>query len=236
MTPFVYLAVGAIATALGLVALWLFPALRRAMLVSGLLAAPGGLTDVWFVPEYWSPPHLIGKDFSIEGVLFSFGHGLLLMFVALVPFGRRVRMDLNGRRVARRYVGCIALASCVFALLWTRGPVAGPLPIMDAALVALAVTGAYIVWRRPDAWPLMISGALGFGVLYAVELLLAAQIVPGYALYWSAAARAGPTFAGFPIEELWWGLIYGGVWALSAAYGADIRLGPARGEASVRAQ
>ncbi len=76
---------------LGLVAAFLTPVHRRVALLSGLCGAPLGLADAVFVPEYWDPTHLLGAAFSIEGVLFSFGNGVLVWLVAVLPYSRRVQ-------------------------------------------------------------------------------------------------------------------------------------------------
>ena len=206
---------------------------RRVALICALGAAPVGLADYLFVPEYWSPSHLVGQALSIEGVVFSFGNGGMLWFLAALPVRRRAISAIDSVRLGRRYLLWLAIGFVVFLTIWHRGFAVVDLGVMEAALVSLVVVGTALAVIRPDAWPIMLSGGLGFGAYYAAQLALLSAVAPEFATAWAPTTLAGNTFRGFPIEEVAWAIIYGGVWALATAYGCDVRIRP-RGAAGAQ--
>ncbi len=199
---------------------------RRVALLCAVGAAPVGLADYLFVPEYWSPGHLVGSALSIEGVVFSFGNGGMLWFLAALPVRRRAISAIDPARAVRRYLFWMAVGFVVFLTIWRRGLAVGALDVMEAALVSLIVVGAALATIRPGAWPIMLSGGLGFGAYYSAQLALLSAVAPQFATAWTPTALTGITFLGFPMEEVAWAVIYGGVWALATAHACDVRIRP----------
>ncbi len=207
---------------MGDVAPLLVPAHRKVALLSGLCAAPLGLGDAVFVPEYWDPPHLFGAAFSIEGVLFSFGNGVLVWLVAVLPYSKRVQSRVDLRQMTGRYLACCGVALVITLLLWRGGVGFLSLPIMTAGLFAMAAIAAFVLIRRPEAWPFALTGAIGFAIVYGFQLFVISLVDPDAHLAWAPTIREGMTVFGFPVEEMVWAFIYGAVWPLAVAYGSDV--------------
>ncbi len=128
------------------------------------------------------------------------------------------------RQLTRRYLACCGVALVITFLLWQGGVAFLPLPVMNAGLVAIVAVAAFIVIRRPDAWPFALTGAVGFVTVYGLQLLVISLLDPDFHLAWAPAVRAGVTVFGFPVEEMVWALIYGAAWPLAVAYGSNVSL------------
>jgi hypothetical protein len=198
------------------------PSQRRVVLLSAICAAPAGLADAIFVPEYWTPGHMVGAGFSVEGLLFSFGNGGMLWALAVWPFRRSVSVDVSLARLLPRYVMWMAIGLAICAVAWVGVP--GGIGIMEAALLALVLVGAGMLALRSDAWPFAVSGAVGFGGYYALQLAIVAALCGECAAAWAPSRWASATFLGFPLEELAWAVAYGATWAIATAYGSDVRI------------
>lgn len=209
-----YMLHGVIVTTLGLVAL-AWPARQRGVaLASGLAAAPTGLLDALFMQDYWQPPHFVAPWASVEGVLFSFGNGILLWLVASRPLRAALPRAKPLAAFAAPLLGLGAFTLAVSLTLWSGGLALTGLALMPAMLLALALTGALILARTPRLAPLALAGAAGFTLVYAGELAVLGALDPSYPGLWNAATRTGGTFLGFPAWELGWAAVYGAVWPL----------------------
>ena len=215
---FSYLAIGAIVTiaALGLAAA--LPAARWLVITSGLRATPAGLADAIFVPEYWNPRHVFGASLNIEGALFSLGNGGLIG--ALLWARRRHVLPAEApspedfQAALRRLTALVLSGFGLFLLLW-QGTL-GPLPVMQAVLVALAAM-AMALWGI-GALParLAVGMGAGFGAVSAAQAALWGALDPAFDRFWddqAAYLARMPVPPFLPIEDFLWAAIYGAVWA-----------------------
>jgi len=210
---------------LGLVALQAWSDHRGIAFVSGLTAAPLGLLDYLFNLEYWSPTHLFGPLFSIEGMLFSFGNGILLWLIAMVPFrGVTSSPRINFTTLALRMSFFGILAFAIVLILWNKGLGLCGLSLMYSTIAALVVLGVLITTIKPRLLPLGLAGGIGFVLFYALQLVLLSWLDPAFAGVWHASVREGLLFAGYPVEELTWALVYGAVWVTVIGYGCNLTL------------
>jgi len=219
----IYMIWGVAVSLVGILVALLIPRHRRVALLSGLFAAPLGLLDIVFAPEY-SAPHLFGHAFSLEGMLFSFGNGVLVWPVAVVPFWRRIDYDILWRNMIFRCLTCWVIAAVIIAIVWRGGVGLPGLSIMTSALVALGGCGLYILWRRPDTWPLVVTGIIGCGLIYLLEMAVLSRFYPNFVTVWAPAVRDGILVLGYPLEEYVWAMVYGGVWAPAVAFGCEARI------------
>jgi hypothetical protein len=198
---------------------------RRLVLMSGVVAAPAGLLDSLFTPEYWDAGHVYGAGFSIEGVLFSFANGVFIAWIAFAPW-RAVFIRFDPARAIGRSILIAIPAWLVFLLLWRNAIGLAELSIMHAALAGLALALLVLLSQRVDAWRLAAFSGLGFLVLYAAELTLWKVLDADAPTFWNTEIAWGYYFLGFPAEELAWAGLYGAVWATAMAYGASVHLRP----------
>jgi hypothetical protein len=198
---------------------------RRLVSMSGVVAAPAGLLDRIFTPEYWDAGHVYGAGFSIEGVLFSFANGVLIAWIAFSPWRAAFIQFDPGRAIGRSILIAIP-AWLVFLLLWRNAIGLADLSIMHAALAGLALALMVLLTLRFDAWRLAAFSGLGFLGLYALELMLWKAFDADAHTFWNTEIAWGYYFLGFPAEELAWAGLYGAVWATAIAYGASVHLRP----------
>lgn len=213
-----YLLHGCLVTALGLVAL-AFPLRQRGVaLASGVAAAPMGLMDIWFVQDYWQPDHVIGAWFSLEGILFSFGNGILLWLIASWPQRHHLPTTRPLRHFAMPMLRFGMLAMVIILALWRHGLGLTSLSLMQATFLGLGLLLVLILAQRPNLTGLALLGCGGFTLLYAIQLALMGSYDPHYADLWYPHVREGMALFGFPVEELIWAAIYGAVWSLCVAH------------------
>ncbi len=189
---------------------------RKFMLWSAALAAPTGLADVWFAPDYWQPDHLVGPNFSVEGVLFSFGNGAILGYLVW-PLFRSILTagDISGGppRIWFRSLQVMLPGFLVFLLVWDR--LGGPLPIMQASFSGFLALAVWLGFRRRLHLGIGLLGALMFASIYWVQTLLWAWFDPNLAAFWPArSAYLGfeLPITGLPGDELLWAAFYGLLW------------------------
>lgn len=198
---------------------------RRLLLTSGLAAAPAGLLDFIFTPEYWQPNQVFGAAFSIEGVLFSFANGVIIAWFAFAPWRAMFVRPRAGVAVARSLAIAIP-CWLAFFIVWHRGFAWVELTIMHASLAGLCLALVILLGRRSEAWALALVAGGGFAAIYFVELLVWRLIDNGAPTLWNHDTAWGVQIIGFPAEELAWAGLYGAVWALAVAYGASVHLRP----------
>ena len=198
-------------------ALWLlFPEHRRPMLWASLFTAPFGLTEPFFVPEYWNPPSLFDlaqrTGFDLESLVFCFALGGVGAVLVNVATRRHVEpLPPEERQAPRHRFHRWALASpfLVFPFLWLL-----PWNAIYAGIAAMLVGTVATAACRPD---LSRNSALGAGIFVLFYLVFLAGLewtAPGYIeRVWKLEVLTGFTVLGFPVEELLFAAGFGGYWA-----------------------
>lgn len=193
-----------------------FPAHRRAMIWASVLTTPFGLTEPFFVPEYWSPPSLfdlaLRTGFDIESLIFTFGiGGVGAVIVNILRRRDTVPLDAAERQHPRHRFHRPILVSpvVVFALLFWL-----PWNPIYPGIVAMAVGAGLGMWCRPDLKASTLIGGVVFLLYYAVFLLGLEVTAAGYIeRVWNLEALSGVNIWLFPLEELLFALTFGMYWA-----------------------
>lgn len=220
-----YLLISAAIAVAGIVGALTIPRCRNLVVTSGILAAPAGLADWFFVPEYWQPVHLIGPWFSLEGMLFSFGNGCLIMLPIVVRWPY-LRTPFPGDLVdlLRRLTVPMSLGAVAFLLVWESG--LGKLMIMHATFFGFAVIALFL-WRKGRfSIEIALTAGIGFALLYGAGTLVWHWLDPELNGYWAAKDAywySLPFPPGLPIEEYVWAFGYGAVWANLMLHGFNAR-------------
>ena len=216
-----YLVVSAVVAIAGLAAALAARENRWFVLASGALAAPAGLADGIFVPEYWLPQHVFGPFFSLEGMMFSFGNGCIIAAIVLRRYPRiRLQIPNAVAPPIMRLTTAMMIGFGAFLLVWEQS--IGQLMIMHAAYLGFAAMLVFL-WRR--GWFQMdvaLFGGLGFGLVYALEVSIWYRIDPDFAEFWANGASylyRLPFPPGIPVEELLWAVAYGALWSNLMLYG-----------------
>jgi len=192
----------------------MFREYRKPMIISGFLSAPCSLYAVAFVPEYWLPKQVFRLGVGPEDILFSFATGALVWLMGTYSTnGPRLQIDIQARRLARRYVAIAA----IFLALMLAGWFAGLRP-MDSYFVSAAAVFALLLFVRPRLWPVAARGAVLFAGYYAVFIWMMIAFIPEFLEQWNHLQLYGVGIWGVPLEEILWAMMFGAVWPLVVAY------------------
>jgi hypothetical protein len=198
------------------------PGRRRTLAVAGVLAAPAGALDVFFIPEYWRPVTVLGTRIGPEDFLFSFAVGVISCALA---FGRALPAGASGSHPSvawGRYAAVVASY-----VLWLAAARVAGFRVMDAAVIGMAAVGAVLLRRNPHLLKPGLRGAVSFCAVYLLALLGAFEVWPALSSQWSAAAASGARVLSVPSGEIFWALAYGGIYPILFASVADVRLAAA---------
>lgn len=205
---------------------WLYVFLRRRdlrleMLFGGIITVPFGMTEYFFVPEYWNPPslfdliHRIG--FGVESVLFSmFVGGLAAVLYEYLSSRKLSRVGRTPHVHLFAYLACAAVygtlevitpATSIFNLTFSL--------LLPAFLIAL---------ERRDLVRQMLASAAYFGALYFVLFFVFLQIFRGYVdTFYNLRNLLGISLAGVPLEEILFAVAVGAGWATMYEYAFGYR-------------
>jgi hypothetical protein len=189
---------------------------RRAMLISGLLAAPWGITAFAYTPSYWQPARLLPLPLSVEDLLGSFSIGVLAWALTRWPRGNRTEPRIHALDFAKRLLVGWGLGSVLVLLLIGAGCTA-----MSACLAAMVVVDAAVLLCRPALRGVWLRGTFSFALLYSLSLKLMFVLVPSFILQWNDEALVGLRLYGVPVEEIVWAAAFGGGWPTVLAYAME---------------
>ena len=192
---------------------------RRPMLWSALLSAPYGFLSIIFVPDYWNPVRIGEWGAGIEDIIFSFANGGIVWFLVTWPLRNRLSLDIQIKRMLRRYLVWTAGGTPLGLFLLFMG--ADP---MHGVLLVLSVMIVVFLWLRSELWPLFLFGAVSFGAMYTVTCIIAFSLNPDFLMQWNIQALSGYYFFGVPLEEIAWSIAFGAVWPLLVAYAFETRI------------
>lgn len=188
-----------------------------------LIAAPMALTNLLFVPEYWTPPSLFDLDqkirVGIEDFLWAAAVGGIAAVVGEILLKERlatVRKARHKRHYAPFVVAALVFVGLRFGFHWKT---------MNSTIVALAACALLIAYLRPNLIPLMLASAASFALLYFVLFLLVLALYPEFVhRYYNLSNLFGIYFLGVPIEELLFAGSGGAVWSVAYEYVHGYRL------------
>jgi len=191
------------------------------MLVNAVLASPYAFLSLLFVPEYWEPVRIVNLTPCLEDILFSFSSGALAWPIAVLPIKNRIVLDFQTTRVLKRYITTTFSGLCLLVLCRTCD-----LDIMSSANLSMAILGILLLLRRVELWPIPVTGAIGFGILYTLLIGCIFAIWPDFILQWNTVTLWSIRLFSVPLGEIIWSLGYGAVWPLLMAYLLDAKVAP----------
>jgi hypothetical protein len=187
---------------------FLRPDLRKKMWLSSIVGGILGLTELIFVPRYWSPRFpvipLVRSDLYLESLLFSFFFGGVGALFYQVLFGKPL---LGAGRVPGKVL--FALPAVFFLY-----PLFPQLNVMHFCIASSLACGSLIVSRdRKLAVPMLLNGLLLLGYAFGIYHIFWDRY-PLVAQSFNENTLSGIRLRGIPVEELLFFFSIGVVWCL----------------------
>jgi hypothetical protein len=187
-------------------------------MLNALLGAPFGLTNYWYIPEYWNPSRLSDSRVGLEDILFAFAICGVMWLVALFWCRFHQQIHFTGSPNWTRYFLGTLYGLGVVHLLKFLG-----VGLMTGTLVSFYSLGLFILWKKPGFWLLALSGGGSFLVIYGLLLKISTTTIPQFFGQWNPAVFSFYIFS-LPVEELGWAHGIGFTWPLFMAYVLDGRI------------
>lgn len=190
---------------------------RKSMLVVSFWTSVLGLTEPFFVPEYWNPPTLFDlarrTGFDLESLIFTFAIGgiAFVLYELIFKTRHQVMTEVHRNSKTHRYHKVALLSSpFVFIILF----IFSDLNPIYSGIIAMAVGGLSTWYCRSDLKKKMFVSALMFLLLYFFYFLILNAISPGYVEeVWDLNAISGILIFGIPLEELMFAFTFGFLWS-----------------------
>lgn len=185
--------------------------LRKEMIFGSLLAAPFGLIESLWVPEYWNPPSLFNlmslHGFGVESLLFFFICGGISAVVFEIFSGERiVKMKGKNKFLFWSYLPAIL----VFFIL----DFIFPENTIHILVIALLFASFMVALKRKDLISQMIFGGISFAAIYFLFFFIFSRIYPDYvSSVYSLENMFGIIILGVPLEEILVSFSAGAVWS-----------------------
>jgi hypothetical protein len=193
---------------------------RKEMLMASFFTMPFGLTEPFFVPEYWSPPSLFDlasrTGFDLESLIFSFAVGGIGSVIYETIF-KVTHVKMSEREILKK--------KHRFHLFGLFSPIIVFLPLhlftslnpIYSVSIAMVVGGIFAMICRPDLRKkVMTGGSLFLGLYFVFFLSFNLAYPDAVENYWNTSAISGKSIWGIPFEELLFAFTFGMLW--SSAY------------------
>lgn len=198
---------------------------RKPIILCGLLAAPAGFLEIFFVPNYWNPVRLFDFFVGVEDFIFSFSVGIIACTLAFSPYWRRFSWDIHPSTILKRFAFVYPLFVASLAILQYSG-----LNVMAAALLSMLGVALVLNNSMKELWPVSAVGALGFSLFYFILMKAGFALWPHWLQQWSFGNLSGYHGLGVPLEEIAWAFLYGAIHPCAIGYILDFKIksgGPA---------
>lgn len=205
---------------MGVLAIWIiifafFREERKEMLFVSLWTMPFGLTEPFFVPEYWNPPSLFNlaakTGFDIESLIFTFALGGIAAVLYELFF--KTKHKIISKKIIRRHkwhlVGLILTFASFFLLYFFTN-----LNPIYSGIISLLIGAFLTLLCRPDLKMKMIySGFLFLAIYFMYFLLLNLFYHDWVQDIWNLNSISGILLFGIPVEELVFAFSFGLMWS-----------------------
>lgn len=161
---------------------WWRKDLRPEIMFGSLLGLPFGISEFFYVPEYWSPPTLFGLvdkvGFGIESLLFCFFATGIATVVYEIFFNSKLKKMKNDTSTKGLILTFLPLAISIGIIL--GGELLYPADSIYTLFVAGVITASVIGSLRPDLIKQILVSGLFFCVVYGVLFTLFDHLFPDY--------------------------------------------------------
>ncbi|MCH7605328.1 hypothetical protein IID24_05065 [Patescibacteria group bacterium] len=185
--------------------------LRKEILWASFLAMPFGLSEIFFVPEYWNPPslfNLIDKiGFGIESLLYTFSIGGLAAVSFEFVRGRKLQKIVADRKLH-------IVPYIINILIYLGLELVFPEQSIYNASVSLLIGAGIIGYLRRDLIRQIIFSGFFFSFAYFVLFSIFNVLFPDFVKdVYSLDNFIGFSIIGVPIEEIIFAFSIGAFWS-----------------------
>jgi len=187
--------------------------LRRKMLWSGLIAAPFGVGELYFIPNYWTP-----QTFFDWGMRYGLDIEAFILMFFLGGIAGAIYEGWCKKKIPVKQHMCHPMCTCylgivvtltVFLLLvrltnWN---------IIYPSIYACLAGGAFGFFRYKHLRKHVLFGGITFMLIYLISLaVMDIFFLPWITTTWLMKELSGILIIGVPIEELFFGFAFGTLW------------------------
>ena len=173
--------------------------LRKEMLIVSLLSAPVGLTQYFFVQDYWHPVYIWGSSIvGLEDILYMFATGGIVGVLYEEFFGRHfAKRHLKGHPIVTLLMTVLGVA-----LMFVGMQVFHLNSIYVASALFLIFGSVTIIFRHDLLYHAFWSGILLGLVTTVFEILMIFLFPTMIRSWWILENLSGVALLGVPIEEI----------------------------------
>lgn len=181
------------------------------MIISGLMGIPFGMTEFFYVPEYWNPPtlfNLVEKvGFGLESILFAFFVGGISSVVFLTVFKNWNQGYVFSKKSFKYYV--ISYFAYIFLeLVFPSTSIYN----MTSVFIILSL---YLCYKFHKFIPMVLLNGVMVSIVYSLLFSLFQFLFPNYiSSIYTLNNFSGIWLFGLPIEEPFFAFGVGMFWAI----------------------
>lgn len=195
--------------------------LRKELFFGSFLGLPFGITEIFFIHEYWYPPslfNLIAKyGFGVEDFIFSFFVGGIAAIIYEVVTKSKVK------KFRPKHRGILPII--LFTLLFLVLEAVFPHTTIYNIFIALCGGSLYIGLLRRDLFTEMLVSGLTFGLLYFFLFLIFNHLFPDFIkTTYNLANLTHLSIMNIPIEEFLFAFFLGSTWSVIYEYVKGFKL------------
>lgn len=180
--------------------------LRKEILIMSLLASPLGLFDLLYVPTYWIPHTFLNIPVGIEGIFFSF----LIGGIAAGSYAEISHRKLRKFNKYHKKFSILVVLIIIPTILIIQHFYL--INISIAMYFALLIGTALAVFIRKDLLKSSIMGAIIFGLIYSIALIIWINIFPSGKDWFILKGLPKVFLLNAPIYEIIFSFLFGAYW------------------------
>jgi hypothetical protein len=219
MQDYPYLGTSSILVAIALAIILAWRRQSVMLWATGGLCLPFALFSFEFIPKYWDPQVIAWLGIvSLEDLLFSSCTGVIALAIGLGAWRWHIEPTCRTKQIVPRYLLIFAIGVGLgYALKYTL-----PNPeVMTCTMVGLTASFIYMMAKRRDAWPIVVTGGIGFGVFYLLLIKVSLLVWPHFIHQWQPDVPLGYWW-GVPVYEIVWSIGFGACWPLYMVFSLGI--------------
>lgn len=187
------------------------PDLRKLLIRGSVYGTPFGLTEKWFIPDYWTPPE------SLFNLIENWGFGIESLMVGFFVGGlASVVFPIFSKRKSGDFLKSWWYFGVAAPFLYGLAELVFPNTTIYNMIIVFALLSLLIVMVQPTMFQRVVLGSLFFAFLYIALFTFFGFIFPSYIPSAYQGTYLMTFWNGLPVEEFLFGLGVGAFWSAQA--------------------